>query len=925
MVYLAAMDAPVLRTKLYIPGPQPGGLVTRPRLLERLNAGLECKLTLISAPAGAGKTTLLSDWHINPPGHEWPLAWISFDEGDNDPVRFWTYVIAALETIQPGIGANILPLLQSPQPSPIEWILTLLINDLATIAHNFALVLDDYHLIENETIHNALAFLVDHLPPPMRIILASRTDPALPLARWRAKRQLTELRAEDLRFTSREAALFFNQLMGLNLSVEQAAALETKTEGWIVGLQLAAISMQGQANLDDFITAFTGSHRYILDYMTEEILRRQPEHVRTFLLQTAILHRLTGSLCDAVTGRNDSWTVLEQLQRANLFIVPLDGQGQWYRYHQLFAELLRYHLQQSSPQFLHLLGGVAKEDVPKLHLRAAAWYEQAGLTDETINHTIAAQNFEQASRLILHHLKAKIARGEATVLLRWFQALPEEWVNAHAGLNLAYAWLLFFTGHLKSIPQRLQAVEQSFNHHQNTLVGLDEEQFTPPDVLGLTIGLRAQLALVKGDVTRVIELSEQALTCLTENVLEVRGIIVQNLAMAYWIKGDVEAANRLLGEIRLNVVADDSPNTLISLSSVAELKRLQGDCRQAFSLYWRILQLTESKQDIGVGIALIVGVAHAELGYLLYEWNELDAAEQHLRRGIELCEYSLRVRGLVAYIGLVKVLLARGDFAQAHEVVDRLDRLVQNLDSLLFNRMVILVRGRVLVAQGDVTAIRQWLQANEVWLRDGLNSQTAFFYIIHARALLALGDFETATALLNRLMSIAEAAKRTDSIIEILVLQAVTLQAQGNYPQALAALKKALALAEPPAYIRVFVDEGSPVAALLLKLLELQQRQKTDTLPSVEYINRLLTALGVDAVALLKLDPALAHPQIEPLTGRELEVFHLMAAGLSNPEIAAKLVVAKSTLKTHIKSIYGKLGVTSRINAIAKGKELNLL
>ena len=421
------MSTPILATKLYIPPPRPK-VVLRPRLIERLNEGLDRKLTLISAPAGFGKTTLVSEWVA---GSERPAAWLSLDEGDNDPTRFLTYLVAALQTIAPDIGEGVLSVLQSPQPPPTESILTALLNEITAVPDDFVLVLDDYHVIDARPVDAALTFLLEHLPPQMHLVITTREDPQLPLARLRARGQLTELRAADLRFTPSEAAAFLNEVMGLNLSAEDIAALETRTEGWIAGLQLAALSMRGREDVPGFIRAFAGDNRYIVDYLVEEVLQRQPERVRSFLLQTSILDRLSGPLCDAVTGQEEGNALLEALERGNFFVVPLDDRRHWYRYHHLFADVLHAHLMAEQP-----------DQVPTLHRRASEWYEQHGSAADAIRHALAAEDFERAADLVELAVPAmRRSRQEAT-LLGWLKALPDELIQCRPVLSVAYAGTL---------------------------------------------------------------------------------------------------------------------------------------------------------------------------------------------------------------------------------------------------------------------------------------------------------------------------------------------------------------------------------------------------------------------------------------------------------------------------------------------------
>ncbi|HXV44143.1 MAG TPA: LuxR C-terminal-related transcriptional regulator [Anaerolineae bacterium] len=819
-------------------------------------------------------------------------------------------------------------MLRSSQPSPLEIVLTFLLNDLAALPHDVVLVLDDYHLIENSDIHTALTLLIDRLPPQLHLILTSRADPPLPLARWRAKRQLIELRAEALRFTPDEVAFFLNQMIGLNLTSEQIAALEAKTEGWVAGLQLVALSLQGRTDVEHFIAAFTGTHRYILDYMTEEILRRQPENVQTFLLQTSILERLTGPLCDVVTGRTDSQALLEQLARANLFILPLDDQGQWYRYHHLFADLLRHYLQQAPPAFLPAVGMIEKGGIAELHRRAATWYEQAGFVEEAIYHTSAAHDFEWTKRLMLHHLEAIIKRGEATLMLRWFNALPEAWLRSQPKLNVLQAWLLFLTGHFDEMQRKLAEPEILSLHRQAPLepdegAGIIRNR----DLPGLIMGLQAHLALIKGDVPRAMELSQQALAQLAEADVTLRGIIAENLAPIYWLKGEPERAHQLLAQFDAFTPNSHALVTELVLSGTAELKWFQGQYRQAFVLYQRFLQEAVALQDLGALIPLM-GTAHTVLGYILYEWNDLAAAEAHLRQGIELGNQGMAWRVLViGYTGLGRVLLAQKKWGEAAEIYQQADQLAQDLGSDLVLTLVTPLQVDLWLAQGDLTAVNRWLLTNGLKPDDEFEGYKVIIYIFLARALLACGQREAADALLLRLLRVTEAAQQLYWLAQVLVLQALTFQAQNKREPALAALKRALALGEPEGYIRTFVNEGPPMAALLLKLREVRQREHGDDLPSLNYLNSLLAALGAaERVADQKsaLREARQPTLAEPLTERELEVLQLLTTGLSTHDIATKLIITPTTLKTHLRNIYAKLEVNSRAEAMVKAKTLNL-
>src|SRR5215203_1513208 len=600
---LIATEA-LLTTKLYVPRAHPN-LVPRPRLGALLAEGMNRKLTLISAPAGFGKTTLLSEWRMIHLGGERPLAWVSLEEADNDPSRFLSYLVTTLQTIEAGIGNAVLASLRSPQPPTVESVLTALINDIVALPGEFVLVLDDYHVIETRLIHDVITFLLEHMPPQMHLVIASRNDPPLPLARLRARGQMTELRAADLRFTPEEAGAFLTDMMALDLSTSDVKALERRTEGWIAGLQLAALSMRGREDISGFIEAFTGSNRYVLDYLVEEVLARQPEPVTSFLLKTSILDRLSGDLCDAVAESHGGQEMLEALDKENLFVFPLDEEGRWYRYHHLFAEVLRHHLRRSQPNL-----------VPELHRRASRWYEQNGLLDEAIKHALAAQDFEGAARLVEGGAGEILARGEVTLLVDWVEALPEDLMRSRPGLCIPYAWALFLTGRLEDAEERARDAERAAN------TGALSAEVT---------ALRANLVRARGDVPGSIELAREARKLLPEDGFALRGAISFNLGGAYWVTGDLEAAKEAFAEA--SAASRRAGNTYVALLSMrarAEIEKMSGHLRRAADLYHEALQIAEAAPSPAAGLA------HVGMGELLYEWNDLDGAVHHLTQGIDL-------------------------------------------------------------------------------------------------------------------------------------------------------------------------------------------------------------------------------------------------------------------------------------------------
>ena len=886
-----------------MPRAQPN-LVPRPRLGELLAEGMNRKLTLVSAPAGFGKTTLLSEWLTMHSGEGYPVAWVALDEGDNDPARFLSYLVAALQTVTEGVGEAALVSLHSPQPPPIEPILTALINEVDAIPNDFALVLDDYHLVEAESVHDAVTFLLDHLPPQMHLVIASRTDPPLPLSRLRARGQMTEIRDDDLRFTSEEAAAFLEDVMGLNLSAEDVGALEQRTEGWIAGLQLAALSMQGLDDVSGFIEAFTGSNRYVLDYLAEEVLKKQPEQVQGFLLQTSILDRLSGALCDAVTGEDDGQAMLERLEHANLFTVPLDQERHWYRYHHLFAEFLRGRLWRMQP-----------ERVPELHSRAAKWYEEHGSTSEAIRHALAAEDFELAARLVEQTRGTMITRDELNTLLGWLEALPDELVRSRASLCLAYAWVLVLTGQVDTVEARLRDAE---------LAVCSAEPDERARGLGEVAAARAEVARMRGEIPRAIDLSHRALEIIPEESLLLRSVAALNLGSAYWISGDTTAASRASSEaVILSEAAENIYVTLVALRELALVKVAQGRLREAAELYRKALQLGLEQ---GYELLPVMGYVYIGLGDLLREWDNLEAALYHLTEGIKLCKQG----GLVVplpdgYISLSRVKQARGDIVGALATVQEAEQLVRRHNITLFIAKLAAHRARLSLAQGDTEAIARWARESDLGIVDEPTFQDEFEHTTLARVLIATDRAEEALRLLERLLEAAQADGRMGSEIQIFALRALALRAADDTAGAVNALARALSLAEPEGYVRTFVDEGVPMAALLQQVVQAQKEGSlAATLPdfSREYVGKLLAAIKEETAPPPRVTAA---SLLEPLSERELEVVRLIASGASNRDIARKLFVSLSTVKTHINNIYRKLEVRTRTQAVARARELKLL
>jgi LuxR family maltose regulon positive regulatory protein len=880
------VPAPILATKLYIP-PSRRSVVLRPRLVERLNEGLAAghRLTLVSAPAGFGKTTLVGEWIA---GCGRPTAWLSLDEGDSDPSRFLTYLIAALQTVAPGIGEGVLTVLGSPQPPPPESTLTALLNDVTTIQSDVVLVLDDYHVLDARPVDDALAFLVEHLPPQLHLVIATREDPALPLARLRARGQMTELRAADLRFTPSEAAEFLKQVMGLDLTADDIAALEARTEGWIAGLQLAAISLQGRQDVAGFIKAFTGSHHFVLDYLLEEVLQRQPAPVQTFLLRTSILDRLCGPLCDAVLldASAPGQETLEYLDRANLFIVPLDNERRWYRYHHLFAELLR----QRRRQIAVSSGGVDED-----HIRASQWYEDNALEIEAFHHAAAANDIERAERLINGGGIPQHSRAAVLAVFDWLDALPRTVLDARPWLWVRSATVALNAGQTTGVEEKLKAAEEAL---QDADLG-DETR----DLIGQIAAVRATLALANYEPETMINQAHRALEYLHPDNVPFRGRAVRALGYAYQLQGDRAAARQAYTEaIAIRQTSGNINLTVSATTGLGNVQESENQLYQAAETYRCSLQLLGDQSPSNADQEFI-GLAR-----ILYEWNDLDAAEQYAQQSLQLARQYVGAidRFVICEVFLARLRLARRDVAGAAAMLAETEQSVRQ--NGFVHRMLEVAAAQVLtlLQQGDLAGAAHLAQTHELPLSQ-------------ARVHLAQGDPYAALAVLEPYRQRVEERAWADEQLKTRILQAVAFHALGERAKAVELLDEALASAEPGGFIRIFVDEGAPMARLLREALSRGVRP--------EYVRRLLAAFPVDE-AERAASPAtrVAGSRLaEPLSSRELEVLALIAEGLTNQEIAARLYLSLHTVKAHTRNIYAKLGVSSRTQAVAKGRALGVL
>lgn len=891
-------NSTLLSTKFFVPPVRPT-LISRPRLLERLVHGLDGPLTLISAPAGYGKTTLFSEWRTGP-GASIPLAWLSLDVDDNDPPRFYQYLLACLDSILPGAVQDLLPLLQSPEPLHPEAILIPLTNALAENKQDFVLALDDYHVIETDSIHGALTFLLDHIPPHMHLVILSRTDPPLPLARLRARRQMIEIREADLRFSPDEISAFINEEMGLSLSTEDLASLERRTEGWIAGLQLAALSLQGCQDIHGFVSAFSGSHHYIMDYLAEEVLKLQPKQVSAFLLETSTLERLCGSLCEAVIEQDpvepvDGQAMLEALEEKNLFVIPLDDERHWYRYHHLFAEVLKKRLEN---QFPHLL--------PQLHRRASLWYEQNGFISESVQQAILAGDQDRAAQLIEQNGCFLLISGEVATLLNWTSAIEFQSEN-HPWLAIQKAWALALTGNLDQVEPTLQAPEQLLSPLDPTI-----EVRT---LRGTIAAARAQCANSQGNTQLAAEYAQRALELLPDcsSISQsIRSVATTILGDASWINGNLEQAVHAYREaIRIGREADNLHMVIIANSHLADILMEQGHLNRAASTYAQSLQMAVRPDGQRSPLA---GSIYAGLGRLAYECNRLNDADQYMQQCIDLCrKWGDTDPQAAAYAMLARLEQAQGNLEQAQAAIWMAEQLAS--EHPLSPQRSILVQSdlaRFWLAQGNLERLSQLVQNSGLSIQDEIPYQQAPEYVILVRVLLAQNDYEAALMLSKRLLQQAETAGRLGLVIETLILQALALQGKKEPEAALMILERALSLAQTEGYVRVFLDEGEVMTRLLCQI---QSRQvgrgyATDLLAQIGRIS------GMTQPSMQIL--------IEPLTTRELEVLTFIEAGYSNQEISDKLFISIATVKRHISNIYAKLGVKSRTQAIAIGKELRL-
>jgi LuxR family maltose regulon positive regulatory protein len=894
------MPSLLIKTKTNIPALK-RDLVLRKRINEALSEGIRAgrKLTLISAPAGFGKTTLVSEWIAS---REIPAAWISLDEGDGDAAHFLTYLIAALQTLITGVGEGLLAALQSSQPNSAKDLLTTLLNELSATEDDFILVLDDYHAVDSKDVDELLIFLVEHMPPSMHLVITTREDPQLPLARLRARNQLTEIRAAELRFTEDEAADFLNQVMGLNLSSEDIAVLEARTEGWVAGLQLAALSMQGKADVTEFIRSFSGVHQFVLDYLLEEVLQKQPETVQGFLLRTSILNLLNGSLCDVLwqDDKTSAQEMLEQLERANLFVIPLDDERRWYRYHHLFRDLLRQRLS-------HKYG---RDEITQIHIRASEWFEQNGDIGEAFHHAVTVADFERAARLLESSWLSMDESFQMGTWLGWANQLPLSVRRVRPVLLTQMGWSYADAGNATASESILQEAEACLRRPLKEMVIVEKEQFsTLPARIAIAHAYNAQVEERFSDTLKFSEMA-QDMAPSDNAFLQAQASAI--LSGAYWASGELDKSFTFMSNwVDVTQQANNFSFAVAASFAKADILIAQGRLRDAIQVYQTALELAETH-----GVESITAHHHLGLGLLYHEMGEGERAASHLQKSFELgrqtpiVDWAYRKSLAQAYLKE-----SEGDLDAALEALDEAQRFyvrtpIPNL------RPVAAMKARIYLKQGQLMNAQTWARKSGLSLRDAPDYLHEFERVTLARITLAEVNvnFSDAVSSLERHLKLAETQNRLASQIEILIVLSLAFHAKGEQSNALASLEQALKLAEPEGYLRLFVNESKPMADLLFR-----------------FNNGYLQQYSKKILAVLALQKDIPHssfiiqPLIDPLSEREFEVLQLIAQGLSNQELTRKLFVTLSTVKGHNLRIFAKLQAKSRTEAVARARELGLL
>lgn len=896
----------LLRTKFCIPRVG-DDLLIRPHLTRWLEEGARRRLTLVCAPAGFGKTTLLAQWAR---ARGMPVAWLALDEGDDDPARFWKYFVAALRTLGGGAVEDASALLMSGVRVE-EAVLDLLINDLAEDSEDRTLIVDDYHLIRSEEIHRGLSYVVEHLPDTFHLVLAGRAAPPWRLSRLRGRGQLTELGVADLRFARDEVDAFLTRKMRLGLSPEEVDALAASTEGWVVGLHLAALSWRSRGVHRGQLGRLSGADREVFDYLSEEILGDQPRSIREFMMRTSITDRLNGSLCEVLTGQEDGQETLEGLERANLFVLPVDEERKFYRYHRLFARFLRQRLQREHP-----------EEVQELHLKAASWYRRNDCPVEAVRHALRAPDYETAADLLESVGEGMLERGEVATLLEWLDAMPGEVVDTRARLALLRAWALAHAGRLEAVDATLQRVEE---HLSATNGSTDDDSAMRTEKVvdkmvslrGEVDAVRARVAAISEDASAVTEFSREALLWLPRENLRLRGNVALDMAHGYNLTGEVREADKAFAEAAAaSEAAGNLRSTLIALWYRSSVKAVLGSLDEAAELAQRCLELAEKEQNRETPVS---GTAHVALAQVLYERDELDDAERHFEEGVRRGKRGGEVKIVAAgYIGLARLAMARGRGEDALELMRRARRLASWPHIGAW-------QARLQLAAGNVAAAARWVDEYGAEHEDPSGYPRDLERLTSARILLARDETDEALALLERLLAKAESQGRVSHVIGALLLTALACERLGETDEAESAALQAASLAEAGGFRRILLDEGAPLARLLARAIRRLRRKKgiKHGDASVRYLGEIVEAIRAAAPG--DDDSEKVPSSSELLTERECEVLRLVAAGLSNAQIANELYLAVGTVKSHIHHIYGKLLASSRTQAVERARELDLL
>jgi LuxR family maltose regulon positive regulatory protein len=910
----------LLHTKLLIPGAHPV-IVERASLNRKLTTGLTSRLVLVTAPAGYGKTTLLSK-HFERPDR--PTAWVSLDERDNEPIRFWSYFIAAIQSLDAAQGKTAQAMLISSQPPPIENILVSLINDVTTFEDDFTLCLDDYHLITQPEINEGMVFLIENLPNQMHLVIAGRSEPPFPLPILRTRRQMIEIEASDLRFSNDEVAQFLNQLMDLNLSPDQINKIDEATEGWAAGIQLAALSLQGAEDISQQVQTFTGEHRFIFDYLAQEVLNTQTVEVQDFLLRTAILDQLNGNLCDAALYTNPdikalksgySQSILEHLERSNLFIIPLDQQRHWYRYHHLFSDFLKNQLDVE----------VNAEEIMNLHSNASLWFMQNNMIFAAIDHAIKSGDYYEAAKLIEDDVNEFFSRSELPMLTAWFDEIPPEVFKSLPRLSIIAAWAYLALGQNSEVESHLHSVEEVIGSKAD---GSPESMTLPSEIRGALAEIcciRTSLSFNIFDLTEVMALSNRTQEYLTFDVKsglfnEKRDILAVthfNQGILFDLTGEITKASTAFSKtIALN--EENLQLIPMAISHLARLQELQGLLHEAEATYRMAMRITE-EHAYPLPLSGLVDVG---LGNIFCERNQLELAKDQLEKGVDLGKmwgvWGILIPG---YIGLARVALTRGQLDEANLLIEEAIEIIGNLEVALQTPILEARQAMLWARQGDHDAAANWSLISGIDPGQPIPFNQEPIAIPLSRVWIAMGKYDEARDLLIKLIESNEARQAWGQVLQVKIFESLAAYLQGDFEFAFDSIERALKLAEIENYQRIFLDEGQMMQEILVATNERLSGDPKCT--TKQYIGHLLKAFEAEPFYSTKQIGQMSS-MLEPLSDRELEVFKLLEGGLSNQEMAANLHISLNTVKAHLKSIYGKLGVNNRVQAVAKGRELHL-